>query len=86
MDALTYTQVRKDFAGTMNKVCDDHRPLIITRQNRSPVVMISLEDFNTIEETLYLVKNPNNAKRLLTSIEKAEKGLLKPVTLSEEEA
>lgn len=84
MDALTYTQVRKDFAGVMNKVCEDHTPLIITRQNRSPVVMISLEDFNAIEETMYLVKNPKNAKRLMASIHKAERGLAREETLIEE--
>jgi antitoxin YefM len=46
MDAITYTQARKNFAETMNKVCDDHAPLIITRQQQPPAVMMSLEDYN----------------------------------------
>lgn len=64
MDAISYTQARKNFAATMNQVCEDHTPLIITRQNEKPVVMLSLEDFNAIEETLYLLRSPNNASRL----------------------
>lgn len=64
MDAITYTQARKNFAETMNKVCDDHTPIIITRQNERPVVMISLDDYNAIEETLYLLRSPQNAARL----------------------
>lgn len=64
MDAITYTQARKNFTETMNKVCDDHTPIIITRQNERPVVMISLDDYNAIEETLYLLRSPQNAARL----------------------
>ena len=72
MDALSYTQVRENFAKAMNNVCENHAPIIITRQNQKPVVMMSLEDFNSIEETLYLMSNPKNAERLrhaLTNIE-----------------
>jgi antitoxin YefM len=64
MDAITYTQARKNFSETMNRVCDDHTPIIIIRQNERPVVMISLEDYNAIEETLYLLKSSKNAARL----------------------
>jgi prevent-host-death family protein len=69
MDALTYNQVRQNFAETMNKVCEDHTPIIITRQKSPPVVMMSLEDYNAIEETLFLLKSKKNASRLLQSIE-----------------
>jgi antitoxin YefM len=64
MEAITYTKARKNFSETMNKVCQDHAPLIITRQNEDPVVMMSLEDYNAIEETLYLFNSPKNAARL----------------------
>lgn len=64
MDAITYTKARAHFAETMNRVCDDHAPLIITRQKEKPVVMISLEDYNALEETLHLLKSPKNAARL----------------------
>ncbi len=68
MEALTYTQIRKNFAEAMNRVCEDHKPVIITRQSSSPVVMMSLEDYNAMEETLYLMRSPRNAERLLKSI------------------
>jgi len=74
MQAVTYTQARKNFAETMNKVCDDHAPIIITRQNEAPVVMISLEDYNAIEETLYLMRSPKNYSRLLESMEQVKQG------------
>ena len=72
MDAITYTQARKNFADTMNTVCQDHAPLIITRQNEKPVVMMSLEDYNAIEETVYLLRSPKNAARLAKSLKEIE--------------
>lgn len=72
MDATTYTQMRKNFAAVMDRVCDDHAPVIITRQNERPVVMMSLEDYNAIEETLYLVKSPKNAARLAKALQSLE--------------
>ena len=50
MDAITYTHARTHLAKTMEKVCDDHDPVIITRQNQRSVVMISLEDYQALEE------------------------------------
>ena len=77
MDAATYTQVRKNFSDVMNRVCDDHAPLIITRQNERPVVMISLEDYNAIEETLFLIRSPKNAARLSKALEDVESNRFK---------
>ncbi len=74
MDAITYTQARKNFTQAMNRVCEDHVPLVITRQSKEPVVMLSLADYNAIEETLYLLRSPRNAQRLLESIRAAERG------------
>ena len=68
MDAISYTAARQNLAKTMNRVCSDHEPIIITRNNEPSVVMISLEDFNALEETAYLHRSPKNAKRLLESI------------------
>ena len=72
MEAITYTQARKNFASAMNKVCNDHTPLIITRQQEQPVVMISLEDYSAIEETLHLLKSPKNAARLSKALLEVE--------------
>jgi antitoxin YefM len=69
VETATYTQVRKNFAHIMNKVCDDHDPIIVTRQNDRPVVMVSLEDYNAIEETFYLFRSPANAARLSKALE-----------------
>jgi antitoxin YefM len=52
----------------MNRVCEDHEALIITRNGEQSVVMLSLEDYNALEETAYLLRNPTNAKRLLSAI------------------
>jgi len=74
MNALTYSQARSDLAKTMDKVCDDHTPIIITRKNQRSVVMISLEDYESLEETAYLLRSPRNARRLLASIAELESG------------
>ena len=69
MDAITYSHARENLAATMQRVCDDHAPVIITRQKERAVVMISLEDWNAYEETAYLLRSPANASRLRASIE-----------------
>lgn len=74
MDAITYTAARANLASTMDRVCDNHEPVIITRNGRPSVVMLSLEDFNALEETAYLFSNPANAKRLLSATEQLEAG------------
>ncbi|MGV1100588.1 type II toxin-antitoxin system Phd/YefM family antitoxin [Thiovibrio sp. JS02] len=68
MDTITYTSARSNLAKTMEKVCDDHAPVIITRKTSQPVVMMSLEDYEALEETAYLLRSPQNARRLLESI------------------
>ena len=68
MNAIPYTHARNNLAKTMEKVCDDHAPVIITRKNQGSVVMLSLEDYQALEETAYLLRSPRNARRLLESI------------------
>lgn len=67
MDAMTYSTLRANLASTMDRVCDDHEVLIITRNGDQAVVMLSLEDYKTLEETAYLLRTPTNAKRLLSA-------------------
>lgn len=65
MDVITYTQARKNFTHVMNEVCENHTPIIITRQSAKPVVMMSLEDYSAIEETLYLLRSPKKCSATL---------------------
>jgi len=68
MDAITYSAARANLASTMDRVCNDHEALIITRNAEQSVVMLSLEDYTALEETAYLLRSPANAKRLLSAI------------------
>lgn len=74
MDAITYTAARASLAHTMDRVCEDHEPLIITRSGQQSVVMMSLEDFKALQETAYLLRGPKNARRLLEAIASLEGG------------
>ncbi len=74
MDTITYTAVRAKLADTMDRVCDDHEPVIITRSGERAVVMMSLDDYKALEETAYLLRSPKNARRLLESIAQLEAG------------
>jgi len=74
MTAISYTAARESLAATMDRVCDDHDPVIITRNRDQAVVMLSLEDFEALQETAYLFRSPANAKRLIDSIESLNKG------------
>ena len=68
MHAITHTSVRANLASVMDRVCDDHEPLIITRNGEQAVVMLSLEDYKALEETSYLLRTPANARRLLAAV------------------
>jgi len=74
MNAITYTAARENLASTIDRVCNDRDPVIITRKRNQSVVMISLEDYEALEETAYLLRSPTNAKRLVSAIESLEKG------------
>ncbi len=72
MDAITYSTARAKLADTMDRVCEDHAPIIITRNGQQSVVMMSLDDYEALEETAYLLRSPRNARRLLESIASLE--------------
>lgn len=74
MDIINYSDARKNFSATMDKVCEDHIPVAITRRNGKPVVMLSLEEYNAWEETQYLLRSANNRKRLLHAMKDIESG------------
>ncbi len=74
MNAISYTAARENLASTMDKVCQDHTPVVITRNRDQAVVMLSLEDYESLEATAYLMRSPANARRLLESIHALESG------------
>jgi antitoxin YefM len=74
MTAITYTAARENLASTMDQVCTDHDPVIITRNRDQAVVMLSLEDYESLQETACLLRSPANARRLLSSIDSLNKG------------
>ena len=84
MNAISYTAARENLASTMDRVCSDHTPVIITRNRDQSVVMLSLEDFEALEETAYLMRSPANAKRLFEAIHALDsgKGVVRDINLN----
>jgi antitoxin YefM len=74
MQAITYTAARENLASTMDRVCRDRAPMIITRNREQAVVMLSLAEFEALEETAHLLRSPANARRLIASISALEAG------------
>lgn len=74
MDATNYTSFRQNLTKFIDSVIDNNKPLLITRQNGEPAILMSVEDFNSYEETSYLLTSPKNAKRLLKSVTKVNEG------------
>jgi antitoxin YefM len=83
MRSISYTAARSNLAKTIEEVCDDHAPIVITRKGEGAVVMMSLEDYAALEETAYLLRSPKNARRLSKSIVELEAGRGKERELAE---
>jgi antitoxin YefM len=73
MKAISYTAARQNLAKTMENVCKDHDPIIITRKTTDSVVLMSLEDYESLAETAYLLRSPKNTRRLIESIVQLER-------------
>jgi antitoxin YefM len=74
MRTMTYSESRAKYAETLNAVVDDREEVVITRSGHDPVVIVSLEDYESLKETAYLLRSPANARRLLDSIDRLEAG------------
>jgi len=72
MNAVTYTEARESLATMIRRVCQDHDPIIITRKRENSVVMLALDDYESLVETAYLLRSPRNARRLLDSIKELD--------------
>jgi antitoxin YefM len=76
MDHVSYTELRQNLKKHLDDVCDSRAPLVVTRRNGESVVMLSLTEYESLEETLHLLSDPANAEHLLRSIADAEAGRL----------
>ncbi|UAJ79436.1 type II toxin-antitoxin system prevent-host-death family antitoxin [Leifsonia sp. ZF2019] len=74
MKTLSYSESRAHYAATLDAVLDDREEVVITRAGREPVVMVALEDYESLKETAYLLRSPANARRLIESIERLDDG------------
>ena len=74
MKAITYTAAREGLAATMDAVCRSRAPVVITRNRDQSVVMLSLEDYEQLEETAHLLRSPCNAQRLLAAVQQLKNG------------
>jgi antitoxin YefM len=85
MNAINYSELRRNLKSTMDKIISDHEPVIVTRRNGGNVVMVAYEDYAAIEETSYLLRSPQNAKRLRESIKSYQNGSGKEQELIEDD-
>lgn len=74
MKSITYSAARENLASTINRVCEDQAPIVITRNRDQAVVMLSLAEYESLQETAYLLRSPANAKRLIAAVETLNRG------------
>jgi len=74
MDQVNYSFFRSNLSSVLDKVNNDHAPVVVTRQNAKAAVVISLEDYNAYEATAYLMASPKNANRLNRAIQEIDDG------------
>jgi antitoxin YefM len=74
MRTMTYSESRARYAETLTSVVEDREEVVITRAGHEPVVMVSLDDYQALKETAYLLRSPENARRMLVAIDRLENG------------
>lgn len=74
MQAITYSKARHDLKNVMDEACSNHEPVLITRRRGESVVLLSLDDYESIMESEYLLSSPANATRLMQSLEESRSG------------
>lgn len=84
LDVVTYSHARQNFKEVMDRATDDHMPVVISRRDGKPAVLVSLEDWNGMQETAYLLGNEANRRELLSSIAQADRGELIEFDVSSE--
>jgi antitoxin YefM len=74
MKTMSYTESRARYAEVLDSVVNDREEVVITRAGHESVVIVSLEDFESLRETAHLMRSPTNARRLLDAMERLEAG------------
>lgn len=74
MKTMSYTESRARYAEVLDSVVNDREEIVITRAGHEPAVIVSLDDYESLKETAYLLRSPANARRLLASIDELESG------------
>jgi len=74
MQVLNYTDFRKNMKSVLDKTVEDHEIVIISRSNDKDIVLLSLQDYNSWMETMYLMRSERNRTRLSEAMERTEKG------------
>ncbi len=74
MKTMSYSESRARYAEVLDSVVDDREEVVITRAGHEPVVIVSLEDYESLKATAYLLRSPENARRLLGAIDRLESG------------
>lgn len=74
MKTMSYSESRANYAETLDAVVNDREEVVITRAGHEPVVIVSLDDYESLKETAYLLRSPENARRLINAIERLESG------------
>ncbi len=74
MKTMSYTESRARYAEVLDGVTNDREEVVITRAGHDPVVIVSLDDYESIKEIAYLMRSPANARRLLDAMERLESG------------
>ena len=74
MNTVTVNEAKRNLDSLIKKVFSDAEPTIITTETDQQIVLLSLDKFNSWQETAYLLSNPANAARLRKSIAEAQAG------------
>lgn len=80
---ISYSEARNNLASLLDRVTDDREVVVIDRRGHQKVAMISADELSSVLESLYLLRSPKNAKRLMRALKRAEAGTTKPSSIDE---
>ncbi len=72
MKTMTYSESRASYAAVLESVVNDREEVVVTRAGHAPVVIVALDYYESLKETVHLMRIPESARRLMASIERLE--------------